>query len=313
MNILKMQASPDDGAAVGGVADEGDSKPSVVEENDFETLFDDQVDSADESGDGEKLPPGDVEFGPPEPADEPTSASPPPSEPQAEGGTPPAPAAEPTPPVPAPAEPPAAHQQPVPEPVAQQAPEPTPAPVPDLEVLRGQAQQELTAKYALSKEDADLLISEPEAVIPKLLSQVYLDVYDNVMRSMQVFLPQMVQQVNQASTVQQQGEQEFYTAWPRLAEHRVAVSRIGHMYRQMNPQATKEQFIRDVGLHASITLQLPVESPLMQAPTAQPTPPATPSAPPYVPPRGGPSIPQNPRNRRPPNQFEELTENWDDE
>ena len=176
--------------------------------------------------------------------------------------------------------------------------------------LRSQAQQQLEQRYSLSKEDAEALISEPETVLPRLMSNIYLDVYDNIMRSMQVFLPQMVQQVNMSTSSQQRDESDFYSAWPRLADRKNEVSQIGQMYRRMNPTATKEQFIRDVGLHASIALQLPVESPLVQTPQTAPS--ATPETPPYVPPRGGPSIPPPRRAPGQVNQFEELDREWNE-
>jgi hypothetical protein len=223
----------------------------------------------------------------------------------------PAPSVAVVPPVPPNLEPPPlapVAQSPAPQPIPAQPAQP---PQPSYDELREAARKELEVRYSLSKEDADAMISEPETVIPRLMSQMYLDVYDNVLRSMQVFLPQMVQHVNSQDVVQQRDENDFYTAWPKLREHGVAVAQVGRTYRQLNPMATKEQFIQDVGLHASIALKVPVESPLLTAQAAKQAPPATSQNPPYVPPRGAPSIP--PAVRQPSKgMFGELAEEWEE-
>lgn len=298
MKHVKMEADPEKVAGAPEAPVEEHSQDEGT--SDFSDLFTDNEDAHFDMDVPE-------DSGPPETSAEPERSEPAPSEALPDAGPPPpapaAPAAEPETPPPAPT---AAQPEP---PAAQPYTPPQEEPV-DMAALRSQAQQQLEQRYSLSKEDAEALISEPETVLPRLMSNIYLDVYDNIMRSMQVFLPQMVQQVNMSTSSQQRDESDFYSAWPRLADRKNEVSQIGQMYRRMNPTATKEQFIRDVGLHASIALQLPVESPLVQTPQTAPS--ATPETPPYVPPRGGPSIPPPRRAPGQVNQFEELDREWNE-
>jgi hypothetical protein len=179
----------------------------------------------------------------------------------------------------------------------------------DYAAQRETARTELEKHYALSKEDADLMISEPEKVLPKLASQMYVEMYENVMRSVQQMLPNAVQHINHTSQVGQKDEDEFYTSWPALKEHSKEVLRIGQMYRQMNPTAPKEQFIREVGLQSAIALKLPIDGVPGMAPST--TAPAAPVTPPYVPPQGG-SVNTPPAPAPSGNAFGDLADEWEE-
>lgn len=306
MNLqrVKMEAIPSDGEPAGAPAQPVEPAQQVDSEeaSSFASIDEELFSGID---DFEDMSLGD------EPGDEilekPAATPPPPApEPIVEQQQP---TAMPTvaPSAPEPLEPqPSPHPAPVAPPASPPAPQDK-----SYEVLRQEAQQELQKRYALSKEDADAMISEPEVVVPKLMSRMYLDVYDNVMRSMQVYLPQMVQQLNSSTTAQQRDESDFYNAWPKLKERSNDVLEIGRRYRALNPTATKEQFIQDVGLHASIALKIPVESPLMQS-TVQSAPPAAAQNPPYVPPRGGP-VSHSDQKPKPQGMFGELADEWEEQ
>jgi len=226
------------------------------------------------------------------PAQPPEAPRPPevPTPPVAEVPAPEQPAAVPpgeTPPV-----------QPVqPEPEAPTPPVQEAAPTgPSLEEQRTAALTELEKRYAFTEDDATAVLSEPEKVLPQFFGRLYMDVFENVLNSIQSALPQMVTQIQQQAELAGRDTQEFYGAWPKLKEHSETVNRLGQMYRQTFPQATKEQFIQDVGLQAMITLKLPLEG--VQPPAQTPPPDEVVTVPPYTPPRGGPVTPpaQHPDN-----------------
>lgn len=188
-----------------------------------------------------------------------------------------------------------------------------PEPEFDMTEARQSALAELEKRYALSQEDADAMISEPEKVLPKLAGQMYMDVFEGVLSAVQTMLPQAFTQFNQSYAAQQKDEADFYDAWPALKEHADRVLPIGKMYRQLNPQASKEQFIQEVGLQAMLALKLPIEG-ITQAPQQQ-TQQATPGA--YAPPSGAPrAVTQRPAQQapaKPTNAFTELADEWEEE
>jgi len=186
-----------------------------------------------------------------------------------------------------------------PEPVAQ-----TPAETPpgqSYDELKSNAVAELEKRYALSQEDADAMISEPEAVIPKLAARLYVDIYENMMNMLQHQLPHVVRDVQTTSSRQQKDEEAFYTAWPALRNvDRNELIRIGQMYRQLNPQATREQFIQDVGVQSMVRFRLPI--PGYNAPPPQP------DVTPHMPAR--PTAPVMPNQSTGGNLFADLADEW---
>jgi len=119
----------------------------------------------------------------------------------------------------------------------------------------------LEEQFQLTEDQADALVTDPNTVLPQMLAKMYLDVYTNVMQGMQQQLPQMVHGVVQNSEVQARGKAAFHEAWPQLAkaEYSQTVERIGEAYKQMNPKATREEFIQEVGAQAWVALRLPLD------------------------------------------------------
>jgi hypothetical protein len=127
--------------------------------------------------------------------------------------------------------------------------------------MRTKAHEELTKHFALTDEDAEAVKDNPAEVLPKIAAELYLQVYENVMNGVIAALPRMVQGVQQQTQAITSAEEKFYGRWDKLntGEGKATVARLGAAYRQANPNTTLDDFIRDVGIQASIALQLPIE------------------------------------------------------
>ena len=69
-------------------------------------------------------------------------------------------------------------------------------------------------------------------------------------------LPRIMSNVSQAQTQETAREKAFFEEWPELVGHRDQVVRLGAVYYQMNPQASLENFIRDVGAHVAVSMKV---------------------------------------------------------
>lgn len=158
----------------------------------------------------------------------------------------------------------------------------------------------LTEHYKIKDEDVERLQTEPETVIPELAANMYLDVYESVMKHITQQIPQLIQQNTQQQETVRQNEQAFFNKWPALKGADMSVmNRLAASYRQLNPKASAEQFINEVGAQAHVTLRIPFEEIVAQSqePIVQtPHRPAAPSA------QKQPAARQQPRN-----EFETLS------
>ncbi len=143
---------------------------------------------------------------------------------------------------------------------------------PDLEAVtaeftkwRGEAETMLAEHhYGLSDEQVQELEDDdvPESLIkaiPVMMSRVYLDAVTAAMGQITTHLPQLITMVTDRQAQQTREEGEFFEEWPALTEHGDTVRRMGHAYRQANPNVTKEKFITEVGASVMVALQLPIE------------------------------------------------------
>lgn len=117
--------------------------------------------------------------------------------------------------------------------------------------------------YSLSEEETQELeeAGVPEALIEKLPhwgARIYLDAVQAAMGQVTTHLPQLMQMVATRQEQIDREETEFFEAWPALKEHEDTVRRMAVAYRQANPNADKETFIREVGASASVSLKLPI-------------------------------------------------------
>jgi len=216
--------------------------------------------------------------------------APPPAEPKPTE-VPPA-AAPPAEAVPAPtppAAPVAAPAEPAPPSPALPA-EPTP---PTMDEVRATYQENrkaletqiATNVYNLSEEQVQRLDDGDATIIPELAARVYMDAVTGSVAHMITYLPQMIQEVLAGRDAHQEWTDKFYTANPSLdkAAHGAVVDRLGASYRSMYPQASPEEFIRDVGAQAMVAMKvLPgngqdAPTPVVQAPVPK-TPPFSPAS-----------------------------------
>lgn len=175
----------------------------------------------------------------------------PPQEPQA---TPPQSPQEPQPPAPAAGTPQA-------EPPAQTAPgqqEPTPLPTPaEPQAIAEAMMQNRDAvlehlaqnEFKLTPEDIEALETDAPAHIPKLLANLYLKSQVNMLQQVSKIIPAMMQKMQRVSEANTKNEGKFYSRWPDLKPdlHGAIVRRNAALYRQINPQASLDQMIEDLG------------------------------------------------------------------
>jgi hypothetical protein len=172
-----------------------------------------------------------------------------------------------------------------------------------LEAQRAQVLEQLSKQFPISQEDADLLVTSPEQVMPKLAANLFLRTYEAVMQGVRQQMPQMMMVATQMQEQKTTLENEFYSKWEGLdrQKHGELVNRYGMVYLQANPGASREDFIRDVGASAMVALGLPFQQ--MQQPAPQTPPPVQPSAP-----VARPAAPNGPKN-----QFEALAADFEEE
>jgi hypothetical protein len=211
-------------------------------------------------------------------------------------------ASEPTPaPIEAPAVPAAPAAPAAPEPTPQQAPtapgvQETPQETPEqirqrIETARSEYYQALTKHYAIDLETAQRVLTEPEKVLPELLSRVHLNATEQAVPAaiaqMQQIVPMMLQQMVEA----EKNKAYFYKQWPKLDHHRAEVEQMLISYSQMPQNRGKPwaQVTTEVGAMASMHFKLPLmES--FESTGALPQPAAPPAAavsPPPPPPVAG--------------------------
>lgn len=222
----------------------------------------------------------------------------------------PQPVAE-TPPVASPEPVAAVAAAPVPAVVESQAqPTPTPAASPD-DITKVYSDwrsetEDLLAKhhYKLSEEDMIQIDSNPQEALPRMMARVYMDAVSAAITQVLTYLPQTMRQVTEQERINNESESAFFSKWPALKEKKEAVLSIGQVYRQMNPRATAEQFINEVGAAAMMSLRLDPSQ------GTQPAAPIAASPQPFVPaaqtPQGGILA-----NQKPVNQFTALNEEFD--
>lgn len=145
--------------------------------------------------------------------------------------------------------------------------------------------------YKITQEVMDELDTQPDIALPKLMAKVYLDAVTATMAQVNANFPRLVNEVLQRNKVGDEREQQFFEAWPDLKGEAPTVLRIAGAYRQMNPNATTDDFIREVGAQAMVTLRKPIPGmangngapPIIPAKAFKPaaaTPPSTGAAPP---------------------------------
>lgn len=143
-------------------------------------------------------------------------------------------------------------------------PETVPAVEPDFQKVRGEALSEIEKLYEFPEEDVLALSTEPEKVLPKLAARLYMDAFENITSGIMNALPGMITNTIQVQKAAQDNETEFFGKWDgKLSAtdptHRDTVTRIANVYAQVNPSATRDRFIAEVGAQALMALGIPFE------------------------------------------------------
>lgn len=154
----------------------------------------------------------------------------------------------------------------IPEPAKPDASAPTtvesPAPVAQTYVQpnRDEVVAELSTHMAITNEDdIELLRTEPEKAIPKIMAGMFFDIHATVMRQVSDSLPNMLQSIQSRVVETREAEDAFFSSWPLLKDHQAAVLSIGRVYRQANPNADKETAIREIGAMAMVQAKIPFD------------------------------------------------------
>jgi hypothetical protein len=171
-----------------------------------------------------------------------------------------APAEDPVPP--APAEPPVVPELPA-------APVPPPASPEEIAAAQANFRAALEQHYRFSEEDTLALQTEPEKVLPKMAARLHQEVLDMVMQQVQRTVPSMMQNMQRDSVRETQAQNEFFSAWPQLKGQDDKVIQMGRMYRQLNPHASPQEAIQQIGKLTMVALGKELTAPAQSAPVAQ--------------------------------------------
>jgi hypothetical protein len=119
---------------------------------------------------------------------------------------------------------------------------------------KAQFQAALERNYQFSEEEALGLQTEPEKVIPRLAAKLHAEILGDVMRQIQQTVPNMIQGVQASNTRETKAKDEFYGAWPELRSHEDKVIAVGKMFREMNPTASPQEAIKQIGRLTMVAL-----------------------------------------------------------
>lgn len=155
--------------------------------------------------------------------------------------------------------------------------------------------------FALSEELAEEIEENPGTAIPKLMSKVYLDAVQNATAAVVQLLPQILEKFQSQQSQANGLETQFFETWDKLdpKEHGETLQKLGTAYRAANPNASPDEFIRDVGAATMIALKIPHE----EIQEAIDTPAQVPAHKPLTP-GGAPAA----KSTTPDNQFTQLAE-----
>lgn len=122
----------------------------------------------------------------------------------------------------------------------------------------GQLQEALSKQYVLSEEQADLLVTDPNKVVPQLLAQMHMNVLSHALRMVQESLPQQFTQHTERVLAEQKLNDQFSAAFPDLSlsdkEVNQAVTQAVALVKTQMPKATMEEKIQRVGALTRVLL-----------------------------------------------------------
>lgn len=148
--------------------------------------------------------------------------------------------------------------------------------------------------FKLSPEEIEALETDTVGTVPKLLAKALVMSQRNTLNTIARLLPTMMQRQTAVTAKHSENEGKFYAAWPQIekAKHGDLVNRLGAQYRQMNPNASLDQMIAELGPYIMMVAKIdPNARPGTQ--TAQPSPMAPTG---YRPPQPAPFVPAGPHS-----------------
>ena len=169
--------------------------------------------------------------------------------------------------------------------------------------LRSQAVEQLAKSYEFDEETAAELETNPAKVIPKLAAELQVRVYENVVSTIMQQLPGALDGVVRSKETAARRENAFFSRWPELKGYKKQTLQMAQMWRQMNPSASEDVAIEEVGKVAMAALGLTGAQ--VQA-AAEPASVQRTLTPPTAPP-----VQRTTASTKSKNPFEALAEQWD--
>lgn len=130
----------------------------------------------------------------------------------------------------------------------------------------------IAAEYALSPEDVEAMSDDPVKFLPVMASRVHMKVAQNFMKQMQTVVPAMMKNFLEQRDKVEKNSNAFYDKWKDhgvdRTKHGEIVNNVARVWRQLNPQATREQMIEAVG--PIVIQQAQIAKPMAQVPTSRP-------------------------------------------
>lgn len=127
-----------------------------------------------------------------------------------------------------------------------------------LQEQRTQVEAALAQHYGLTQEEADAFATDPAGALPKMAARVHINAVAAALNHVAQHLPQLVNGMLEVRQRSAEAEKTFYERWPQLdrSKHDTVVKQMAQVYRQMNPNASSDDFIRHVGAQAVVALGL---------------------------------------------------------
>lgn len=163
--------------------------------------------------------------------------------------------------------------------------------------------EHLEKVFQVSEEDANLMLTTPEKVLPKFAANLYMQMYNSIFYGLQNELPTIIANVQQKTIERDRFENSFYEAWPKLdrTKHDTLVRQIVQMYVQMNPKADYKTVVQNAGIQAMFAAGIDPREVVAEEVVSKPFRPA-----------GAASLPPVPK-KADINPFSQLVEDWEDE
>jgi hypothetical protein len=113
----------------------------------------------------------------------------------------------------------------------------------------------------MSDEQVQELEDNPKEAFPRLAAKLHLEAQLAAVQQITRVLPTMLRHITEQQTQAKTFEDQFFQRWPALSEQYQYVTQVTQMYRAANPAATAKDVIENVGLHAMLSLKLPIPAP----------------------------------------------------